>query len=157
MSTYKSIALFFAQKAQMEDNEFEPNDLSNLKLQKLLYYAQGWALVYLKKPIFDEKILAWQHGPVVAEAYHDFKVLGREAIKPEHIQAELPKDPLVIDLLERVYATYAVYSAWGLREMTHEEKPWQQAYHQELGSEITQKSLRAFFKERAEDEEKQAS
>jgi uncharacterized phage-associated protein len=157
MSTYKSFALFFAKKAQDEENEFEPNDLSNLKLQKLLYYAQGWSLVYLGTPLFSEKILAWQHGPVVAEAYQDFKNLGREAIRPEHIQADLPKESQIIDLLERVYATYAVYSAWGLREMTHEEKPWKETYHKELGGEITLDSLRAFFTEKAEYEKKQAS
>jgi uncharacterized phage-associated protein len=51
-------------------------ELSNLKLQKLLYYSQGYNLALTSKPIFEEPIEAWKYGPVVKGIYHQFKVFG---------------------------------------------------------------------------------
>ena len=39
--------------------------LTNLKLQKLLYYAQAWYLVLLNKPLFAEDFQAWAHGHIL--------------------------------------------------------------------------------------------
>ena len=47
--------------------------ISNLKLQKLLYYAQGSFLAVTDSPLFDDPIVAWQHGPVVESVYHEYK------------------------------------------------------------------------------------
>ena len=41
--------------------------ISNLKLQKLAYYAQGFCLAMHGRPLFPEAIKAWKHGPVVSE------------------------------------------------------------------------------------------
>ena len=48
--------------------------ISNLKLQKLLYYAQGVTLALTGKPLFSDPIEAWQHGPVVPSVYRLYKV-----------------------------------------------------------------------------------
>ena len=47
--------------------------MSNMKLQKMLYYCQGLYYAIKKKPLFDEKIFSWQYGPVVKEVYHEYK------------------------------------------------------------------------------------
>lgn len=47
--------------------------ISNMKLQKLLYYAQGFALALLDKPLFDEDFEAWAHGPVLRCIYNKYK------------------------------------------------------------------------------------
>ncbi|MGU9987360.1 MULTISPECIES: Panacea domain-containing protein [unclassified Rickettsia] len=47
--------------------------ITQLKLQKLMYIAQGIHLVLYDKPLFKEEIEASQHGPVVRELYHEFK------------------------------------------------------------------------------------
>lgn len=55
--------------------EEEDADLiSNLKLQKLLYYAQGCYLALKNEPLFNEQIVNWAHGPVVEEIYHKYKI-----------------------------------------------------------------------------------
>lgn len=54
--------------------------VSNLKLQKLLYYSQAATLVELGQKCFDSKIMAWEFGPVVVEAYQHYKEFGREII-----------------------------------------------------------------------------
>lgn len=67
------VASYFVQLA----NDTPEHDLTNLKLQKLLYYAQGKYLARNDgQPLFDDKVEAWQYGPVVAEAYHAFKACG---------------------------------------------------------------------------------
>lgn len=41
------------------------DSITNLKLQKLVYYAQAWAVTLLGRKLFEEKVEAWAHGPVV--------------------------------------------------------------------------------------------
>src|SRR5947207_9070578 len=52
------------------------DDITHLKVQKLLYYAQGWALVHLRKPLFSEDLEAWAHGPVAPSIYNHFRGYG---------------------------------------------------------------------------------
>jgi uncharacterized phage-associated protein len=55
------IAQYFLWKAQESNQEL----LSNMKLQKLVYYAQGLHLALNDAPLFKGKIEAWTYGPVV--------------------------------------------------------------------------------------------
>ncbi len=63
------VAEYFLSLADEEAGDF----LSNLKLQKLVYYAQGFHLALFNRPLFMAAIHAWQHGPVVPELYHAYK------------------------------------------------------------------------------------
>ncbi|MBC6455939.1 MAG: DUF4065 domain-containing protein [Hormoscilla sp. SP5CHS1] len=54
--------------------------ISNLKLQKLVYYAQGFHLAIYVRPLFTEAIAAWTHGPVVPELYEYYQKYGNCAI-----------------------------------------------------------------------------
>jgi len=98
--------------------------ISNLKLQKLVYYAQGFHLALFNEPLFNEPIEAWTHGPVVPELYHEYKHLGSGSIpSPEDIDFSIyTKD--IRDLLDEVYSVFGQFSAWKLRNMTHQEPPW---------------------------------
>jgi uncharacterized phage-associated protein len=106
--------------------EAEGEELSNLKLQKLLYYAQGHHLAQRRASLFTDPIQAWSHGPVVPQVYHEFKGSGSSSI-------ELPQtdpfiwsdvDPVTTEFLSKVWNTYGGFSAGRLRNMTHEEPPW---------------------------------
>lgn len=55
--------------------------ISNLKLQKILYYIQACALVELNRPLFNEDILKWQFGPVIEESYIEFRKYYNKGIK----------------------------------------------------------------------------
>lgn len=105
----------------IEDAEY----ISNLKLQKLLYYAQGTYLALEDKPLFNDKILAWQHGPVVEKIYQKYKIYGSKGIDEEIIFNTEQIDLKTRKILEEVYDVFGQYSAWKLRNMTHEETPWQ--------------------------------
>lgn len=104
--------------------EFEDEDtdnISNLKLQKLLYYAQGTFLAIHNQKLFNDPIVAWKHGPVVESVYQNFKSYGASGI--DSFQ-EVKLDDETVALLIEVYDVFGKYSAWGLREMTHQEDPW---------------------------------
>lgn len=97
--------------------------ISNLKLQKLLYYVQGFHLAIFNEPLFEEPIKAWEHGPVVEEVYFRYKDFGANAIVDESdIEFTLsePQKEMIAD----VYNVYGQFSAWKLRNMTHDEMPW---------------------------------
>jgi len=124
----------------------EDNDVSNLKLQKLCYYAQGLITAMRGgEPIFADTLEAWDHGPVVPSLYHRFKQFGSEPIP---IVTDFNVDQ--IDLPDRkalddIYEYYGQYSAWRLRNMTHEEKPWIDAYRSKASRRITLEALVDFF------------
>lgn len=115
------IANWFIARAQ-QDDAFGVGDLiTNLKLQKLLYYAQGAYLALKKEPLFKEELEAWKHGPVIKKVYDEFKSYGANPIT-EHKQVNLADE--VTQVLEQVYQVFGQFSAWKLREMTHQEEPY---------------------------------
>lgn len=131
-------ANFFLWLASQQENEL----ISNLKLQKLLYYAQGYHLAQHGTPLFDSPIKCWDHGPVVDQVYNEFKRYGKQAIPaPSHIQARRYKDEEQ-ETMKEVYRIYGRFSAWMLRDMTHDEPLWQNT---KRGSVITIGQLRDYF------------
>lgn len=96
--------------------------LSNLKLQKLVYYAQAWHLALHKKPLFAERIEAWVHGPVEPKLYRRFKGHGFGLVPPPQRKPALPARYEAH--LKEVFSVYGRYSAWDLERMTHAETPW---------------------------------
>ena len=76
MLTCFDVADYFLSKTDEEAGDV----ISNLKLQKLVYYAQGFTLAVTGKPLFNEEIEAWQHGPVVPDLYHKYKDHGAYGI-----------------------------------------------------------------------------
>lgn len=99
--------------------------LTNLKLQKLVYYAQAWHLALKDEPLFHEKIEAWVHGPVVPPLYGRFKKFGWEPITVGVASPAFKNG--TAKFLEEVFSVYGGYSAWDLERMTHQEAPWQKA------------------------------
>jgi uncharacterized phage-associated protein len=96
--------------------------LTNLKLQKLVYYAQAWALALLDRPLFDEDVEAWQHGPVVESVYQRMKAFGTNPLPILRRPHRFEREELV--LLEDVLAVYGEHSAHFLEALTHQEDPW---------------------------------
>lgn len=138
------VAKYFLSKV----DEDAGDGISNLKLQKLVYYAQGFHLAIHGRPLFSDRIEAWEHGPVVPELYHVYKSHGSGNIPtPRDFDPE-DVDPEVARLLDDVYSVFGQYSAWKLRNMTHEEQPWKEAYHEAArGRVISHPALRAYFKD----------
>ena len=96
--------------------------LTNLKLQKLLYYGQAWHLALLGAPIFSEDFQAWVHGPVLPSQYRRFRDYRWQPIT-EEVEAPRLSNELGAHLIE-VLDVFGVESAVALEMMTHRESPW---------------------------------
>lgn len=116
--------------------------ISNLKLQKLLYYLQGFHLAFFNEPLFNECIEAWMYGPVVPVAFNEFRKYRNRAINPANYTDELELTADQQQLFDKVYRQYNRYSASALMKMTHTEGPWKR---HNIGEEITNEELRSFF------------
>lgn len=118
--------------------------ISNLKLQKLLYYMQGFYLAYFHKSLFDEEIEAWQYGPVVPVVYEHYKDNGSAGIQPngQNLFFNSPKEDV---LFNEVFRVYGDYSAIGLMNLTHNEMPWKST---KIGDVIDKQKLNSFFGKR---------
>lgn len=116
--------------------------ITNLKLQKLCYYAQGIALVVQGAPLFHDDIEHWQHGPVVPNLDNKYK-FHRSAPIPPPVDLDMELyDDATRTLLDSIYKDYGKYSAGELVKKTHEESPWVDS---PPGAAITFPQLRDHF------------
>lgn len=131
------------------DTQREDSDgITNLKMQKLLYYAQGFHLAIADSPAFADDVTAWPHGPVVVPVYEEYKEHGRNLLPlPDGFQpVELREE--TASIIEEVCDTYGQFSAWRLREMTHQERPWIETnqYHA-IPHELMQEFFKVYLRE----------
>lgn len=117
-------------------------NLSNLKLLKLLYYAQGIYLALHGSPLFHEKIFAWALGPVVPEVYYEYRGCYKIQSLPLNEPDWSIYTPAQIELLTEVYAILGRFSAEDLSEKTHTEAPWVDTH---ANKEIPLAAMQKFF------------
>ena len=141
-------ALDIAYKLIYTAQEDEPNGgerLTNLKLQKLLYYQQGYHLAVFGTPLFDEQVEAWMYGPVVPCVYDEFSNSGSNAL-PITTSNVIRLNEEEEILFNQVYQAYRDFSAIGLMNRTHNEQPGQQALPHDRGTIISHESMKSYFK-----------
>jgi uncharacterized phage-associated protein len=127
------------------------DSISNLKLQKLVYYAQGFSLALYDKPLFKEHIEAWEHGPVIPSLYNKYKAYGANPIPtPKNIDFS-KYDKQTKSLLNQIYEEYGQFSAWKLRDMSHAEEPWIKG-NARPNKIVTNNDLKGLFATLVEDE-----
>ena len=135
--------------------------ISNLKLQKVLYFIQAYFLIKKTTPCFDAKIEAWDFGPVVPEAYHEYGQYGSGDIPviesyivfdEDNIwnsKRDRFEDTAITDedkaLIDKVVDKFADYSATDLVSLTHRQSPWIDAYTSHQNNEITINAIREYF------------
>jgi uncharacterized phage-associated protein len=121
--------------------------ISNLKLQKLLYYLQGFFIAIYDRKIFDDSIEAWQYGPVVKSVYEHFKTFGASALtlseNQEVISLATPEEEA---LFNEILEEFGQFSAIKLMNMTHEELPWKKIFSEDPQGEISYDLLKEYFK-----------
>lgn len=137
--------------------------ISNLRLQKLLYFVQAVFLCEEKTECFNEDILAWDFGPVVNEAYQEFKMYGSSNIPTiTHFYdfsngdiwslKKVPFDDSVITsdhktIIMQVVDDLSKYSTTTLVSITHNQKPWVDAYRKGQNTRIDNDAIRGYFDE----------
>ena len=144
--TALDIANYFLFKAAGEEEL-----LSNLKLQKLVYYAQGIHLAYDGTPLFKDIIKAWTYGPVVPGLYKVYKEYGAGAIpadesfNPKNIDKDTKK------FLDEIYKVFGQFSATRLMDFAHTDQCWIDAHPNRI---ITHKSMRESLKKYLKNDKK---
>jgi uncharacterized phage-associated protein len=136
------ISQYFLFKAETSDRE---ELLSNLKLQKLVYYAQGLYLAMFNKPLFDEKIEAWPYGPVIPELYNKFKKYGRKGISANKTFDSSKINRKDMEFLDNIYNMFGQFSGSRLIEISHSDACWENAW-QAGSKEITHESMKECLK-----------
>lgn len=134
--------------------------ISNLKLQKLLYFVQASFLGAYDKTCFEDAIEAWDFGPVVPSVYREYKQYGSSdipTIKYYFSDAEnhlsgwrISYEDNVLNKRDKEFVDYIVdgfagYSAIDLVRVTHNQDPWRNAYKKSRNSIISIESIKEFY------------
>lgn len=141
------IAEYFIYRSLKKDRK-----ISNKKVQKLVYYAQAWALVLNNTPLFSERIEAWIHGPAIPELYKKYKSFGFspiDSVGPGFDPTHLFK-PEILEVLNEVWRVYGKYDADYLEILSHQEEPWISArslleFDESSNKEITISSMKNYY------------
>lgn len=137
-------ALDIARYIVWKENE-NGRPVSNLRLQKLLYFIQAQFIRVFGDACFSNRIEAWDFGPVVPSVYHKYKRFGSSCIPVEN------GDNLEFDcstheeLIEATLNLCAHYNTSSLVSITHEQDPWKNAYKQ-FDSEITPEAIQDYYR-----------
>lgn len=95
--------------------------IDEMKLHKLLYFAQRETLAILNEPLFKEPMQAWDYGPVspkVRLAYTPNGLIGDNFKRISSQHAYIVKD---------VILQYGALASWKLSEKSHQETSWRNA------------------------------
>lgn len=131
------------------------DDLTNMALQKLLYYAQGIYMALYDAPLYSDECRAWSYGPVYGNVYHFFKNFKDGIIRdPRFVVLKdkyLELDEKEVEVLDLVINTFGMYSGTTLSRITHNEDPWINARAGLLPSEssevmIEKEDIKKYFK-----------
>ncbi|MDR1166604.1 MAG: DUF4065 domain-containing protein [Deltaproteobacteria bacterium] len=123
----------------IEQNQIDPSALTHLKIQKMLYFAQGWHLAHLDIPLFEDPIEAWKYGPVVRSVYRALNSYQDNIITAPimgYVLKDLDYTPLgtpqfsslnnnSIDFMRWIWDSYSKMEAWKLVSISHaKNSPW---------------------------------
>ena len=124
--------------------------ITPLKLQKILYYAQGFYLAKHDVELFVEDFQAWAHGPANVEIYNKYKQFGYSAIEePKENIPDIKEETK--NFLFEIWKTFGIYDGKFLEELTHAETPWLEARKgckpgENCTTVISKESMKEFFK-----------
>ncbi len=132
----------------------DKKSITNKRLQKLLYYVQAWHLAINKKPLFDDKIEAWIHGPAIRSVYEEYKSYVANPIdKVLNVNIATELGIGTVKFVDRIVEAYSKYDTATLEFMTHAESPWQEArngleINESSNNEISQASMLSYYTDR---------
>lgn len=124
--------------------------MTAMKLQKLVYYCQAWALVWDEEPLFEERIEAWANGPVVRSLYAAHRGAFTVGASSFDHGDSAKLNAAQTETVDAVLDFYGGKDAQWLSDQTHCEQPWRQARaglsDSDRGtSEITLASLHEYY------------
>ncbi|MDR0841233.1 MAG: DUF4065 domain-containing protein [Christensenellaceae bacterium] len=144
MTKVDAVANFFIVATKLNEDE---DSITNLRLNKLLYFAQAWYVALKDRPLFSEPIEAWTFGPVVRSIYNKYSDLVKSPIANADVDfnlSELSEEEL--DVLFAVMAEYGQYSTSKLVDMSHEKGgAWEKVYVENMKNVIPIETIQQDF------------
>jgi len=95
--------------------------MDEMKMHKLMYFAQRESLMDTDNLLFDEDFYGWKFGPVLMSVREEY----RNANPYSNVVQAV--DGFTSSLLEKVLARYAERSSWSLSRLSHDEVSWKHA------------------------------
>jgi len=125
--------------------QLDEDGISNLKLQKLLYYTQGFSYQRLNRPLFNDDFEAWAYGPVIREVYNTYKCCGQNPILSDDGDS-ISVDEQELELLLDVSREYGKYTGTTLSNMTHMAGGlWRKTYEKDKNNIISKELIKEEF------------
>ena len=122
--------------------------MSNLKLQKVLYFVQAAFLSTRHYPCFEEDFEAWDFGPVVPEIYHEYKIFGSSNIIADNDISRSMFSAEDREIIDDMVDICSGYSASELVSITHSQSPWKDAYRRYSNNIISKDAIEEFFSDK---------
>jgi uncharacterized phage-associated protein len=136
--------------------------MSHLKLQKLLYFIEGYHLAYFSTNLIDDDFEAWVHGPVSRKIYNELKdksviysdityIAEQDAPTPSIMLSRLLTSDQV-DLINEVLGLYGNETGFTLESITHQQTPWikaRECYNpaDKCEEKIQKEEMQSYFKQ----------
>ncbi|MDJ0519903.1 MAG: DUF4065 domain-containing protein [Trichodesmium sp. MO_231.B1] len=118
------IAKYFIMRAYEDGREAQ---ITNMKIQKLLYYSQCLYLALNDEPLFADEIQAWRYGPVCPPAYKFYSKFEAEQLPIPNQESIANISSEIKEVLEETWQYFGEYHAYYLSDLTHLEFPWKKA------------------------------
>jgi uncharacterized phage-associated protein len=156
----KSIANQFLNLANQTGENLTP-----MKLQKLVYYAHGWYAGLTKNRLINEEIEAWKFGPVIPSLYHQFKQYGASPIEKKATECigftltevEPPINYEINQFIKNIWDAYGGFTAIKLSDMTHApDSPWDKTFKKSttINCDIPFELIKSHFEQAVESNRK---
>jgi uncharacterized phage-associated protein len=134
------------------------DELTNMELQKLVYFAHGWYLALTGDPLLEEAVKAWNFGPVIPPLYNRLKRYGngvvedyikeKDPITGEEVASPEPQDAYTRSVLLKVWQVYGHMDGVQMSYLTHKEgTPWYKTWQKEKYGVIPNELIRDHFRE----------
>ncbi len=101
--------------------------ITQLDLQKILYFVEGFHLALREEALFDDEFEAWTNGPVLPSLWRRFRVHGEKPIPKSMttVRSDIILSTATIDFIEQIWNEYSIYDSGRLVGLTHDRKgPW---------------------------------
>lgn len=141
--TYKAldVAKWFLSYNEKLKEEYGTDPLTNIRLQCLLYYAQGIYYGMTNHILFEEELIAYKYGFAVREVYMNYKAAGNNGlVSPKGMAVRFKTDDE--EILRQVYKQFGIYSAGKLVKMVKNQQPYRCC---EMGDAVNMGILNVFF------------
>lgn len=120
-------------------------EVSNLRLQKLLYFVQAKVLMETGEPCFEDEMQAWEYGPVVPVVYKEFCRYRNLPIEKQSLNTKI--DSIITALIENILEYLSEISTSELVQITHCQDPWVEAKKKGNRQPISIAAIGKYFKD----------